>query len=83
MNIQSAIKEDGIYIYSVELKIIYCIYGQLVEISQDTIETVSPTLSILDKEKNNNDAVVIELTSLDEITTLIKNFKKKFKKLTK
>ncbi len=71
--------KESIGIISVELVIVYSIYGTLVQLKQYTSEDLPFSLSILDKDMNKDGEIVIEFSSFEELISVINDAKNKFK----
>jgi hypothetical protein len=82
MNIQQDTKNTDIHIYSIDLVVMYSMYGQLVQLSDGTGECTTPTISIVDRDFDDKEmSVTIQLTKLEELNLIIKDFKDKLNKL--
>lgn len=75
-------QEGDLKVFNVSLTVTYSIYNQLIEITKDSYENSCPTFSMLDAELNKDGTATLEVSKLEEITLLIKDFEKKFKQLT-
>lgn len=78
MKIQQNTKNEDIHIYSVGLVVLYSVYGKLLELRQDTLDTTSFKISIIDEDLDKEtDGYSIEFCSSDELIKIIQDFKKK------
>jgi hypothetical protein len=78
MKIQQDTKDENIHIYSVGLVVLYSVYGRLLELRQDSTETSTFKISVIDEDLDKEtDGYSIEFCSSDELIKIIQDFKKK------
>jgi hypothetical protein len=78
MKIEQNTKSEDIHIYSVGLVVLYSVYGSLLELRQETTETSTFKISVLDQDiDKETDGYSIEFCSSNELIKIIEDFKKK------
>lgn len=77
--IENSIDKNSIHIYSVDINVIYSVYGQLLQLSQGTTENNITKLSLLDAETDTKEgSTSIEFSNIKELDKILIDFNNKF-----
>lgn len=84
MEIKESLNKEDIHIYSIDINIMYCVYGKLLQFRKGTGEATTFDMAIVDQEIDAKEGTVtIDFSTLLELQEILKDFEAKFELITK